>query len=73
MVLIAGMEKNKEPVCPMDAHFDGVYGMTKREYIATHIMAGYAANTQEQVAGDVTDRAGWAVLEADALLAALAK
>ena len=67
------MAKNNEPAFPEPK---GVYvqsdsGMTKREYAAIAIMAGYASDPECKY--DSTTKAQWAVEEADALLRELAK
>lgn len=71
-VFCGGMEKNQEPVFPRPYPYCDA-GLTKREYAAIQIMAGYAANTADEVVGDISKRAQWAVKEADTLLATLAK
>lgn len=46
-------------------------GLTKREYMATHILAGFAADTN--TGSDIEINAKYAVKWADALLLALEK
>ena len=48
--------------------FDGgeSASMSKREYMATHIMAGFAAG--DEIGGTIADQAEYAVKWADALL-----
>lgn len=81
------MEKNNEPAFPRQATegwnqygplaamrpWAPQTGLTKREYAAIHIMAGYSANASDTMVPNTKERAEWAVQEADALLAALTK
>jgi hypothetical protein len=52
-------------------------GLTKREYIATHVLAGLVASRWSPLAGISANprdtRAEWAVAQADALIAALSE
>ena len=67
------MEKNNDPAFPTTLSKNPL-GMTKREYAAIQIMAGYAASVEEGLAKVSADtRAQWAVAEADALFTELAK
>ena len=56
------------------ANVKGNYGLTKREYMATHILAGFGAMQDDMAAHEtVNGAAQYAVEWADALLLALEK
>jgi hypothetical protein len=46
-------------------------GASRRDYFAAHALAGYCANPQVWIASTVEQRAQAAVIQADAMLAAL--
>lgn len=65
------MENRNLPVQAVDLNAPGTIGLTKREYAAIAIMAGYASDSECVV--DPDTKADWAVTEADALFRRLDK
>ncbi len=66
------MKECNERAFPYVVGLNGIAGgLTKREYIATHILAGYGADSA--LHSSYEKAAEWAVQQADALLKELAK
>lgn len=72
-VTCVGVENKNQPCVPHDMNKPGSLGLTKREYAAIQIMAGFAANPSPDTCISLERHAEWAVKGADALFAELAK
>ena len=69
------MSSANEPAYPVLNYSEAQYpGLTKREMFAMAAMQGFCANPDEQISrSDVGPIANWAVAQADAVLAEIAK